>query len=121
MAQHIDHYRSEVTLLWFSYILYILFFTAPIGFAISFYKAHKFKQLMKDNDNVSEDIKLLETHHEWLSQTFIFTFFLAMAALGTIFYIAGYFIALAAIIWWIYRLGRGVVLYIEHKNMPILA
>ena len=114
-------YRSETSLLWLSYLLYLLFFTAPLGFAISFYKAHQFKEMMKNTTNVDEDIKLLESHHEWLSQTFIFTVFMTMAALGTLFYFFGYLIALVAVVWWIYRLGRGIVLFVEHKHMPVLA
>lgn len=110
---------SEIILLTFVYALYVFIVTAPIGFVISGLKVLKFKQLAKrGGSGISEEIVLTATHHEWLVRTFIGMVFLSMVALGTIYYIYGFAIAAAAIVWWFYRLIRGGSALIAHREVP---
>ena len=110
---------SEVVLLIFVYALYILVITAPVGFAISAYKVYRFKRLAeRSTAPVDEDVLLVATHHEWLVRTFIIALVLAMAALGNLYYGVGFVVGALTVVWWFYRLIRGAVALISHRDMP---
>ncbi len=110
---------SEVVFLSFVYALYILVVTAPLGFIISGLKVYRFKKTVeKSSEMPSQEMVLIATHHEWLVRTFIGMLFLSMAALGTIYYMIGFLIAGAALVWWFYRLIRGASALVAHREMP---
>lgn len=89
-----DREWSEVVLLTFVYALYILVVTAPIGFIISAFKVYRFKRLAEQSpEPLGQEGVLIATHHEWLVRTFIFMLVMAMAALGTLYYIVGFIFA----------------------------
>ena len=110
---------SELFFLYLVYSLYILTVTAPIGFIISAVKVYLFKRSAeKDARSLNQEDILIATHYEWLVRTFIFLAILVMAAVGLAYYIVGYLIAGLAVLWWFYRLIRGVAALITHRIMP---
>lgn len=110
---------SEVIILSFIYALYVLFVTAPIGAVISGIKVYRFKRLAERQDSeISHEQILAATHHEWLVRSFITMVVLLMVALGTVVYMVGYAVFWGAVIWWFYRLFRGIAALISHKEMP---
>lgn len=110
---------SEVMLLSFVYALYLLVVTAPIGFVISAIKVYRFKRLAERNaEPPSQELVLIATHYEWLVRTFIFMAVLTMAAVGLAYYMVGYAIAGLAVVWWFYRLIRGVMALMSYRTMP---
>ena len=110
---------SEVMLLSFVYALYLLVVTAPIGFVISAIKVYRFKRMAERNaEPPSQELVLIATHYEWLVRTFIFMAVLTMAAVGLAYYIVGYAIAGLAVVWWFYRLIRGVMALMSYRTMP---
>jgi len=109
----------EIVLLTFVYALYILVITAPVGFLISGLKVLQFKRIAEqDSSAISKETVLIATHHEWLVRTFIGMLFLSMAALGLLYYMFGFVIGAAAIVWWFYRVIRGGSTLIAHREMP---
>jgi uncharacterized membrane protein len=110
---------SEVMLLSFIYALYIVVVTAPIGFVVSAIKVYRFKRMAEHSaEPPDEEVVLIATHYEWLVRTFIFMAVLAMAAVGLAYYIVGYAIAGLAVVWWFYRLVRGVMALMTYRTMP---
>jgi uncharacterized membrane protein len=110
---------SEVIFLTFVYALYILAVTAPIGFVISAIKVYRFKRLAERSTTPpDEETILIATHYEWLVRTSIFMAVLVMASVGLAYYILGIVIAGIAVVWWFYRLIRGVVALVSYKTMP---
>ena len=109
----------EVSILILAYALFILAFTAPLGFIISALKVYRFKKTAERSPGpLDKEAVLIATHHEWLVRTFIFAAVLIMAAVGLAYYIVGYAIAGLALVWWFYRLIRGASALIAHKTMP---
>ena len=110
---------SEIILLTFVYALFIPLVTAPIGFVISAIKVYRFKKLAESsNEALDQDVILIATHHEWLVRTFIFMFILAMASIGLAYYIVGIALSGVVVIWWIYRVIRGLTALVAYKTMP---
>jgi len=111
--------KTQMGELWAAYLLYFLFFTAPIGLIFNLFKIMQYRYLIDHSDIDKDALELIASHHEWLIRTFVITILMVMAAIGTLFFAFGYFIALATVAWWIYRLGRGVMFLIESKATPI--
>ncbi|VAW88893.1 hypothetical protein MNBD_GAMMA16-1027 [hydrothermal vent metagenome] len=111
-------YSLDHTLLGLSYLLYILVLTAPLGCLISYYKMKVYENIRKNNQTLSAEEELLNSHHSWLVRTFIFTILMSMAALGTIYYLFGFIIAAVAVSWYLYRLIKGSFLFLGHKPTP---
>ena len=110
---------SGIIFLSFTYALYIITVTAPIGFVISAIKVYRFKKFAeKSAEPPDQDVVLIATHYEWLVRTFIFMAVLTMAAVGLAYYIVGYAIAGLAVVWWFYRLIRGVMALMSYRTMP---
>jgi len=111
--------HTERLILGCCYVLYALLVTAPLGFLLSFYKMQHYKTMEKKGVTLDSEIKFIEEQHEWLSQTFVFTLLMLMAGLGTAVYFIGYIIVLFTIVWWFYRLFRGIFQFIDHKADPV--
>lgn len=104
--------------LWLTYFLYLLFAPALIGFGINFI-ASKFQKKIPDSVPLEKDARaMILSHHRWLMRTFIFVSVFVMAGLGTMYYGVGYFVASAALIWWFYRVIKGMVAFAGHRSMP---
>lgn len=116
MTQHSSSKNVfQYLVLWFTYILYLLFAPACIGLGIS-YVATKYGFKKGNMDSGSK--ALIESHHQWLMRTFVFVSAFVMIGIGTAFYGVGYFIAGAAIIWWFFRVIRGMLAFANSKSMP---
>jgi len=110
---------SEVILLSFVYALFLAVVTAPLGFIISAVKVYIFKRdVEKGAASPDEETLLVATHYEWLVRTFIFMVVLVMATVGLLYYIWGFVIGGVAVVWWFYRLIRGIVALMAYRSMP---
>lgn len=112
--------KTQLGELWVAYLLYFLFFTAPIGLLFNLFKIVQYRYLLANSEIDKEALELIASHHEWLIRTFVVTLILTMAAIGTLYFVIGYFIALATMAWWIFRLGRGVMFLIDNKATPVV-
>jgi len=113
------HKSYKLSSLWFVYFLYLLVIPAIAGVIINYVEIRKYKSI-KSDPGAKEDpsLRFFHSHHQWLLRTFITTFVLALVAIGTSYYGAGFIIGGLAILWWIYRIGRGVINLTSHKPMP---
>ena len=108
--------------LWLTYLLYTLFVTAPVGLLLSVIKAIQCRRLLKQANRPDvKELELLANHYEWLNRTAMVLLLLGMVAVGTAYYFVGYLFAIAAVVWWIYRLGRGVIALLDYKSPPVTA
>ncbi len=114
-----EHKNAQKLILWLSYGLHVLFLTAPIGFGINLLKKREYKPLLSISEG--EEAELLNyaaSHHQWLCTTFLVTLIFMMISAGTWYYGVGIVVAVGTAIWWIYRIGRGIIGLAEHKTMP---
>jgi uncharacterized membrane protein len=116
-----DHYgKSQGLTLWIAYALHILLFPAALGALINAVKIREYRKPTTTEDVQHRDYaKLLASHHLWLLRTFLISLFFMAMALGTLYYGVGYLLGIGAVIWWIYRMVRGVIGYVEKKPMPV--
>lgn len=115
-----EHPASQRRALWTAYVLYLLLFTAPVGFIVNLLRLRDFKRLPDaEQATLPEALGVIRSHHEWLMRTFIVTVVLAMIGLGLLYYAVGYLVWGIAALWWIYRLARGVVSLIGTRPMPV--
>ena len=112
--------KTEVGELWITYLLFVLFFTAPIGAIISAVKLYQYKRQAQSGEGLKEPgVELLKSHYQWLLNTFAWSIAMGMAALGTLYYMFGFAIAAFAVVWWIYRLGRGMLALFDTAELPV--
>ena len=110
---------SGIIFLSFTYALYIITVTAPIGFVISAIKVYRFKKFAeKSAEPPDQDVVLIATHYEWLERTFIFMAVMMMAAAGLVYYFVGFIVGGVAVVWWFYRIIRGARALIARKPLP---
>lgn len=113
-------HKIEAGEVWLAYLLYALFITAPAGALLSVAKGYHYRHLQKQTDSVeAEELERLASHCQWLNQTALVTLLLTMMAIGTAYYFFGYLFAVAAVVWWYYRIGRGAKSLYEHRAAPI--
>lgn len=102
MTKDIDHTKSPKTLALVVYILQIAALinglTAIIAVVISYIKV--------DDAEVPEWIR---THYRWQIRTFWICLLLSVLGIVTFFVIIGYFILLFTLIWYVYRLIKGLI------------
>lgn len=121
MHAHSDTlHKVQTGEVWLTYLLYALFFTAPLGILLSIGKAIQYHHLLKQEQRADiKELELLVSHYDWLNRATLVTLLLVMMAVGTAYYFVGYLFAVAALVWWVYRLGRGVMALLEYKSAPI--
>ena len=110
---------SQSVAIWASYGLHLLLIPAILGLIINYFKNRQYSYIEYEDD--SDDtipVFLLQSHHQWLIRTFNFLLIMFMLAVGTMYYGVGYLIAAAAVIWWFYRMIRGIVSLIIRRPMP---
>lgn len=106
--------------LWLVYLLYFLVVTAPIGFLISMLSARAYKQhWCEGQSDQHEALVYAASHHQWLNTTFISTFFLSMVAISTIGYYLGVIVAAGTLVWWFYRVIKGMVMLTGQHSLPL--
>jgi uncharacterized membrane protein len=115
-----EYLESQKRVLWLTYILYILLFPALLGFIINMVMLSRYRRLSVNNDPVMTDlVNMFWGHHLWLFRTFIITVCFAMAAAGTMYYAVGYVLGVGVIIWWFYRILRGVTALFAFHPAPV--
>lgn len=108
--------NSSKLILWVTYVLQLLVVPAVFGAVINALQLRHYRNLdVKPNATDT----LVVSHHQWLLRTFLITlFFIAMAA-GTLYYGVGYLVGTGVVVWWIYRMVRGLISCAENKPMPV--
>lgn len=110
--------KSGTAVLWTTYFLYLLFAPALLGFGIN-YLAYKSQEKSPKQFPVwNENKEIILSHHQWLMRTFVFVSMFIMIGFGTMYYGVGYAIAIAAVVWWFYRVIKGMVAFANHRRMP---
>ena len=110
---------SQSFAIWASYGLHLLIVPAVLGLFINYLKNRQYAHIEYEDD--SEDtipVFVIQSHHQWLIRTFNFLLVMFMVAIGTMYYGVGYLVAMGAVVWWFYRMLRGMVSLMIHKPMP---
>lgn len=111
--------RSEKLVLAVTYLLYMLLVTAPFGAAINALRIRHFRNmepnLAKDR---AESVANATEHHVWLIRTLAIVMILLMVAVGTAYTLFGVVVLAATAVWWLYRLGKGVLALVENQHLP---
>ncbi|MCG6970927.1 MAG: hypothetical protein LJE85_14260 [Gammaproteobacteria bacterium] len=113
-----EHKYQSLTL-WAVYCLYLFTLPAIIGIAINWMEIRKTEQIKGNPGSVADPAtEILDSHHRWLMRTFIFCMVFSLAAIGTSYYGVGYFLAVLTVVWWFYRVIKGMVMLSANKPMP---
>lgn len=116
-----DH-KVQAAELWLTYLLYAPIVTAPLGALLSIAKTIQYRRLLKLGQAPDiHEMELLASHYEWLNRTALVAVVLGMMALGTAYYFVGFIFAALALLWWCYRIGRGVMALYGYKSPPVTA
>ncbi len=111
--------RSETFILWSTYLLYLLFAPALLGFGVNYLVSKNHAKLSRQLTARNESSDEILSHHQWLMRTFIFVSAFIMAGIGTMYYGVGYVVVPAAIVWWYYRVIKGMIAFANHRCMPV--
>ena len=110
--------RSDTIVLWLTYLLYLSFAPALVGLGINYFASKSQEKIPRRFPVWSEKREVILSHHQWLMRTFIFVSVFVMVGFGTAYLGIGYAIAAAAIVWWFYRVIKGMVAFANHRRMP---
>jgi uncharacterized membrane protein len=138
MKTHEEYLQSQKRVLWLTYILNMLLVPALLGFAfnltnlyilvvpailgvvISLTMLYQYRHLSTERyAAMADDVTMFWGHHLWLFRTFIITITFSMASLGTIYYGYGYVLAAGVVVWWMYRILRGVTSLFTFHPVPV--
>jgi uncharacterized membrane protein len=112
--------RSERRILAFTYLMYLLFVTAPVGLAVNALKLRQYRHLPPDAARRSaESVLISAEHHLWLLRTVGVSLLLLMISIGTGYTYFGVMVLAGTVAWWVYRVGKGVLALFEHRRLPI--
>jgi uncharacterized membrane protein len=105
---------------WLSYVLHVLIVTAPLAALINAlcireYKRHWCEPGARQNDA----LLYVTSHHQWMLTTFVTVFFMVMVTIGALTSGLGIVVALAAALWWLYRMVKGVAELMHHRAVPL--
>lgn len=113
--------NTHTKLLWLTYIMHILIVFAPIALIINFLKVREYKRLLTQSDHQqAEALEFAYSHHHWLMVSFISTLIFGMIGVGTAYFAVGFVIGAVVLLWWAYRMARGVIMLVEGKTLPML-
>jgi len=111
--------KSETLILWSTYFLYMLFAPALLGFGINYLVSKNHEKRPGQDHAWNENQEIIFSHHQWLMRTFIFVSAFMMVGVGTMYYGVGYAVAVLALIWWFYRVIKGMIAFANHRGMPV--
>ena len=112
-------FNSQVIIVWVSYVLYLMFIPALFGFLASYIASRIYGKSLPDRSDRHHEIsEVIASHYQWLIRTFIFVSAFVMMGIGTSYYGVGYFVAIAAILWWFYRVIKGMLAFAYRRRMP---
>jgi len=110
--------KSENAILWSTYLMYLLLVPAMLGFGINYLVSKYYEKTKRQFPSLNEKREMILSHHQWLMRTFIFVVTFVMAGVGTMYYGVGYVVAAGAVIWWFYRVIKGMIAFANHRRMP---
>ena len=114
---HLDKmHRSDHFMVWIAYVCYASVILMPIGALISLYEWRRDRKVALVP---YEPRYLALAHHRWLGRTFVLGFIATMAAAGHFFYGVGILTLLLTMLWYVYRLVRGVMALIKREPPPL--
>lgn len=116
--QPVKSRKSETLILWFTYLLYLSFAPALLGLGINYFASRQHDKTPRKFPVWNEQREIIFSHHQWLMRTFIFVSTFVMIGLGTAYLGVGYVVAGGAILWWFYRVIKGMVAFATHRRMP---
>lgn len=105
---------------WLTYVLHMLIITAPIAALINaLYIRESKRHWCEPGAQQNEALLYVTSHHQWMLTTFIAVLLMMMVTVGTIAYGFGALVAVAAMIWWLYRVIKGVAELVRHRALPL--
>lgn len=111
--------RSEKLVLALTYLLYMLLVTAPVGALINALRIRHFRhmdpKLARDR---AEAVANATEHHVWLMRTLAVVLLMLMVAVGTAYTMFGVVVLAATAVWWLYRIGKGMLALAENRRLP---
>lgn len=111
---------TGVSLLWLTYLSYLLVIPSVLGLIVNVYESKALRQLAdQEGTEKAEVAKMLWSHHEWLRRTFVMFFVFGMMAVGTAYYGFGLVLGAGVVAWWIYRVVRGMVALSATHTLPV--
>jgi len=105
-------------LLWFNYLTYLLMLPAIIGFTISVLHSKIRASIGIPGGSHEDADALIESHYQWQIRSFVIGVVMSMASFGTIYMGVGYFLSIAAAVYWFVRLFHGMYCLANNKAMP---
>lgn len=106
--------RKEERLLWLAYGLYVIGVLMPLGVIVNLIELWRYRRATGIK---REGVLIAESHHRWMLTTALTIFIAAPISMGTFYYGVGAVVAIAAVVWWIYRVVRGMLALSRH-TMP---
>jgi uncharacterized membrane protein len=105
---------------WLTYVLHMLVITAPIAALINALCIREYKRNWCE-PGVRQHTALLyvTSHHQWMLTTFFVIVVMAMVTIGTVGYGFGALVAVAAALWWLYRMVKGIAELSKHRALPL--
>lgn len=114
--------EPQTVILWFTYWMHLLVVPAIVAFFINYSKSNQYRKRWingklpgYENGGPTE---LFASHHHWLIRSFCILFFLSMISIGTSYAGIGLLLAIATVVYWFYRITKGMVYLAAHKPMP---
>lgn len=104
--------ESERNILLVAYVLHViapftLWTAAIVGVVIDYIKINETQNLF------------IRSHHRWLIHTFWWGLLWLAVTTALMLVLIGFLLYIVVAIWWIYRVVRGVLNYIDRKPMPV--
>ena len=110
--------KAQTFTVWMTYMLYALLVTSVIGFVISIIKIQEYKRIAAGNDTQhAEAIAVFAEHQHWLNRTFVGIVIFAMVSMAWAGYGVGIGVAAIGVVWWVYRIVRGVLALTRHQGL----
>lgn len=111
---------SSLSSVWLAYALHMFIITAPIAALINALCIREYKRhWCEPGARQSDQLLYVTSHHQWMLTTFIGVFFMGMVTIGTLGSGFGVLVAVAAVIWWLYRLVKGVAELMQQRAVPL--
>ncbi len=114
--------EPQTVILWFTYWMHLLVIPCVIAFIINYFKSNQYKGRcvhghLSGNEN-GGPTELFASHHHWLMRSFCILFVLSMISLGTSYAGFGIILAVVTVVYWFYRITKGMFYLAAHKPMP---
>lgn len=103
--------RKEERVLWLAYGLYLVGVLIPFGVLLNLFEIWRYRRATGVKQ---EGLLIAEQHHRWLLTTALTIFIATLISIGTFYYVVGAVVAIATVVWWIYRVVRGMLALSRH-------